>query len=31
MGRACSMNGDEEEYIEGIGGETRRLKTTSKT
>jgi hypothetical protein len=31
MGRACSMNGDDEEYIQDIGGKARRKETTRKT
>jgi hypothetical protein len=31
MGRACSTNGGEEEYIEDIGGKSRRKETTGKT
>jgi hypothetical protein len=31
MGRACSMNGGEEECIEDIGGKSRREEITGKT
>jgi hypothetical protein len=31
MGRACSTNGEEEEYIMDIGGKVRRKETTRKT
>jgi hypothetical protein len=31
MGRACSTNGGEEEYILDIGGEERRKEITRKT
>jgi hypothetical protein len=31
MGRACSTNGGDEEYIKGIGGKARRKDTTRKT
>jgi hypothetical protein len=31
MGRECSIHGEEEECIEGIGGEARRKQTTGKT
>jgi hypothetical protein len=31
MGRACSMNGGEEEWIRDIGGKVMRKETTRKT
>jgi hypothetical protein len=31
MGRACSMNGGDEEFIWDIGGKARRKETTRKT
>jgi hypothetical protein len=31
MGRACSTNVGEEEYMQDIGGKTGKKKTTSKT
>jgi hypothetical protein len=31
MGRACSMNEDEEECMWDIGGKARRKETTGKT
>jgi hypothetical protein len=31
MGRACSMNGGEEECIEDIGGKVRRKENARKT
>jgi hypothetical protein len=31
MGRACSTNGGEEEYVEDIDGKARRKETTRKT
>jgi hypothetical protein len=31
MGRACGMNGEEEECIKDIGGKARRKETTWKT
>jgi hypothetical protein len=31
MGRACSMNGDEDECIQDFGGKARRKQTTRKT
>jgi hypothetical protein len=30
MGRACSMNGGEEDYIQDISGKARRKETTRK-
>jgi hypothetical protein len=31
MGRACSMDGGEEEYVYNVGGEARRKEITRKT
>jgi hypothetical protein len=31
MGRTCSTNGGEEEFIKGIDGKARRKETTRKT